>query len=56
MEVRYPWASCPSATDIQFVEAETPDEEALLDSVWSASANEPLSDGSIAVALRLASA
>ena len=44
------------ASDIQFVEAETPDEEALLDAVWSASANEPLSDDSIAVVLRLASA
>ncbi|MGE0308469.1 MAG: hypothetical protein AB7Q27_22235 [Acidimicrobiia bacterium] len=44
------------ASDIQFVEAETPDEEALLDALWSASENEPLSESTIAVAHRVARA
>jgi hypothetical protein len=44
------------ASDIQFVEAESEDEAALLDALWAASANEPLTEAAIAVARRVASA
>jgi hypothetical protein len=44
------------ASVIQFAEAESDDETALLSALWSASANEPLTEAAIAVARRVASA
>jgi len=41
-------------SDVQFQEAESPDEDRLLDAVWSASAGEPVPDDALRLARQLA--
>ncbi|HEX5614868.1 MAG TPA: hypothetical protein VFZ83_06895 [Acidimicrobiia bacterium] len=43
-------------SDIQFVEAESSDEEALLEGLWAAAAGEAIDESTLALARRLASA
>jgi hypothetical protein len=41
-------------SDVQFQEAESPDEDLLLDALWSGSAGEPVPDDALRLARRLA--
>ena len=51
------WASVMlMMADIQFIEAESSDEDAVLEAVWTASAGEDVDDSTLAVVQRIASA
>lgn len=48
------WARVVLAlSDVQFIEAETADEETLLDGVWTAAAGEPIPEAALLIACRL---
>jgi hypothetical protein len=50
------WASAVLClSDIQFVEAESPDKDRLLEALWDASAGQPIADHDVALARALTS-